>query len=264
MPIIPSSPTPVPRTVGDLINSALRLIGVLSSEENPSAATANDSLIVFQDLVDSWNAERLTVYFIPRLVFSLTAGKQTYIYGSPVAGNPTVPDFNSPRPAAIERMGIINLNNPIQPLELPLQYLTVAQWQEIPVKNIQSALPQYCWDDQDYPFRNLSFWPVPNVPIQTAIYPWTALVQPAALSTQIAFPPGYFRALRYNLAVDLAAEFPVVPQQVLGPVMKTALEAKAIVKTMNTPIIDLRCDPAIVSSSEKGLYNWLSDMPAGR
>lgn len=264
MPIPVPPPPPPSKTALDIISSALRLIGVLAAGETPDAGSANDALLVFNDMVDSWQAQRLMIFTVPRLLFNLNVNQQVYTYGSANPETNPNPDFNSPRPAAIERMGIINLNNPQQPLELPLQYLTTAQWQEIPVKNITSALPQYCWDDNAFPFRNLSFWPVPNVALQTAIYPWSALTQPSTLTTLIAFPPGYAKAFRYGLAVDLAAEYPLAPPQVVSTVAAIALESMRIVKAMNTPILDLRCDPAIVAGSELGLYNWISDMPAGR
>lgn len=266
MPVAPSTPPPVPTTVLDVISSALRLIGVLSSGEAPDAGEAADGLKVFQDMVDSWQAERLMIYQVQRLIFQLNSGQQVYTYGTsdPTNGLPA-PDFNSPRPAAIERIGIITNQNSTQPLELPMQYLTVAQWQDIPVKDILSALPQYMWDDNAFPYRNLSLWPIPNeTDLQVAIYPWAAIASPATLTTTLAFPPGYAKAFRYNLAVDLAAEFPVIPTSVLGPVAAMAAESKRVVKAMNTPIIDLRVDPAIVAGSELGLYNWISDMPAGR
>ena len=249
----------------DLITSSLRLINVLGAGETASASEGQDALFVFQAMVDSWQAERLMIFNIPRNVYSLTAGQQTYNMGL----NPPNPwDFGYPggvpRPAKIERMGIIWLGNAAQPLELPIQYLTVAQWQEIPVKNITSSLPQYCWDDDGFPFRALNFWPIPNQADQVAIYPWTALTTPATLTTQMAFPPGYLQAFRYNLAVMLAAEFPAIPQEIMAPVVAIAMQSKAIVKAMNMPMVDLRCDPALTPLGNRYLYNWISDMPAGR
>ncbi len=247
--------------VQDIITSAMRLIHCLGAEEVPSASEAQDALFVFQGMVDSWNAERLMILSIPRLVFSLQSGQQTYLYGS----NPPNPwDFDSPRPPKIESMGIIWLGNAAQPLELPLQYLTVGQWADIPVKNIQSSLPTYVYDDQNYPFRGLNFWPIPNVNDQVTIYPWQALTEPATLTTALAFPPGYHQALRFNLAVMLAAEFPPIPPQVLQMVAGIAAQSKSIVKAMNQGPVDIRCDPAVTPLGNKYLYNWISDMPAGR
>ena len=261
IPVPPYSPKVL--TCLDIICSSLRLVGILAGGELPNGNDANDCLIVLQGMWDSWNAERLMIPTVPRNLYNLTAGQQAYTIGIDPTGA-MVANFSVPRPPAIERMGIITPNNPAQPLELPLQYLTVAQWQEVPVKNIQSALPQYCWDDQGFPFRTLTFWPEPNVNLQVAIYPWAALTAPAALTTQMAFPPGYQKAFRYNLAVDLAAEFPPVEPQILQAVAAIAIESKRIVKAMNAPILDLRCDPGCTAQSSDYIYNWISDTPAGR
>jgi hypothetical protein len=49
-------------TAGDQINGALRLLGVLAEGETPSAATADDALLALNQMIDSWNTERLTVF----------------------------------------------------------------------------------------------------------------------------------------------------------------------------------------------------------
>jgi hypothetical protein len=241
--------------VQDIISSSLRLINVLGAGETMSASEGQDALFVFQTMVDSWQAERLMIFTTQRLVFPLTLGKQVYTYG--VGG-----DFNSPRPAKIEEVSIIWLGNPNQPLELPLNYLTTEQWQAVPVKNIQSSLPMYVWDDGAFPFRNLSFWPIPNAAVNFAVYAWQALAAPATLTTQMAFPPGYMQAFRYNLAVMLAAEFPAVPQEILIPVAAIAASSKAVVKSMNITMEDLRVDSALTQFG-LGLYDYRSDMPVG-
>lgn len=240
----------------DIIKAALRLIQVIDPLETPDSATAQDGLFALNQMVDSWNAQRLAIFTTARQLFNLNAGQQTYLMGQ--SGTT---DFNVPRPAKIEYMSVINLNNPVQPLELPLDYITEGQWREIPVKNIASALPQQVWDDQGFPNRTLNYWPVPNVPLQTAIYTWTALTQFQDLTTLYTFPPAYAKALRYNLAIDLAAEFtsgninPLVEQQ--------AIASFAVVQSMNAPLLDLKTDPALWTT-EHSLYNWITDMPVRR
>src|SRR5947208_3192286 len=118
-----------------LISSALRLIGVLASEETPTAAEAADALVVLNQMIESWTVERMMIFTLGISEFPLIPGQQTYTLG--VGGN-----FNLARPARIERMGIVSLNNPSQPLELPLEMLDDEQWAAIPVKLIQSSLPQ--------------------------------------------------------------------------------------------------------------------------
>jgi hypothetical protein len=261
MSVITTAPDTMSYTAQDIITRAMRLLNLLGSGETPTASEASDSLTALQGMVDTWNTERLMIFTIPRLVFSLTPGQQTYNLG---ANPPNAWDFNYPRPARIERMGIIWLGNAEQPLELPMQYLTVAQWQEIPVKNISSSLPQYCWDDNGYPFRGLNFWPIPNTNDQVTIYPWSAVTLPTTLTSLIAFPPAYYQAFVYNLAVMLASEFPVVPPEILQTVMSIASQTKALIKSLNMPMVDLRCDPALTPLGDRYLYNWISDMPAGR
>jgi hypothetical protein len=259
LPPGPLPPSPIAASAGDIIRSAMRLINVLASGEQPSGPEMGDGLFNLNCLVDSWNAERLMIYTIQRqaldvngLPFNLTPGQQTYKVGPNG-------DFNIPRPPRIDRMGIVSLNNPSQPLELPLEYLTDAGWQAIPVKNIQSTLPQKVWNDNSFPFMNLSYWCIPSVQVQTVFYLWQALSYfPDATST-LTFPPAYVKALRFSLAVDLAPEF---GRQAPPEVMAQAAMSKAIVKSINAPLVDLRVDSALVGSG-RGIFNWLTGESTG-
>lgn len=250
MPLPSGSPTAIPGSSAaglDIIKSALRLIGYLESGETPSDDEAQDALMILNQMIDSWNAESLMIYTLSRQVFTLVAGQQAYKMG--VGG-----DFNVPRPANIDYAGIISLNNAAQPLELPIDMLTDAQWAAIPVKNIQSSLPLQVYDDGGFPFRTLSYWCVPSVTVQTALYTWNSLTQFPDLTTQLTFPPAYLKAIRYCLAADLAPEFgvPLAPE-----VAQQALMTLAKIKSKNTPIIDLTCDPAL--NARGGTYDWRSD-----
>jgi hypothetical protein len=137
-----------------------------------------------------------------------------------------------------------------------MDYLTKDQWAQIPVKNISSALPLKVWDDQGFPYRTLQVYPIPNVQVQLAIYAWQALTQFANLFTNLTFPPAYLKALRYNLAIELAPEFGV--DQIPPSVIAMAASSKEKLYEMNLPLMDLRCDPMLVNP-RNALYNWLSD-----
>ena len=49
-------------TAGDQINRALRLLGVLAEGETPSASESQDALMALNQMIDSWNTERLSVF----------------------------------------------------------------------------------------------------------------------------------------------------------------------------------------------------------
>jgi len=236
-------------TALDLIKSSMRLCGILGNGETPSASEAQDALMVLNQMIDSWNSERLMIYTIQRNVFNIVSGQQTYTLGN---GG----DFDMARPASIQSYTIISLQNPAQPLELPLDVYTDVAWANVPVKNVQSSIPTAVYDDGSFPFRNLSYWAVPNVGyLQAGIYSWQSVNRFIDLSTPYSFPPAYLKALRYSLAVDLAPEFGV---QVPAIVAQQASESRAKVKSINIPLIGLRCDPAVVNNGSL-VYNWISD-----
>jgi hypothetical protein len=233
----------------------MRLIGALASGEAPTAAEANDALLVLQQMIDSWNADRLMCFTITISEFPLVVGQQVYTLG-------TGGDFNIPRPARIERTSIVSLTNPAQPLELEIDYYTDLDWQDQPVKIINSSLPQAVYDDQNFPLRNLSFWPIPTQPVNTRLYCWTQLTTFDLNTTDVTFPPGYIEALRYNLAVQLMAEMPGdYNQATFGIVTAKATETMGRVRSINVPMVQSFCDPFL--SNQGGYYNYYSDEPAG-
>ena|SRR5690348_2697986 len=238
-------------TAQDVINSALRKIGALATGESPTTDESNDSLEVLNDMIDSWNAQRLAIYAVARSVFPLVSGTQVYTLG-------TGGTFNMARPAKIERMSVVTQANSTQPLELPIHYMTVGEWQQTPVKNVASTFPFEVWDDQAFPKRNLTFWPTPQDPnVQAAIYAWSPLSSFADLVTDYTFPPAYARAIRANLAVELAPEFQV--QQLNPLVVQLAVSSLATIKSLNSDLAmePLRCDLGAVQ--REGLqYNWIT------
>ena len=57
-------------TAGELINGALRLIGMLAEGETPSAATSQDALDAMNQMIDSWNTERLSTFSTQDQIFT--------------------------------------------------------------------------------------------------------------------------------------------------------------------------------------------------
>lgn len=233
---IPAPPVPanaVIQVANALVMSSLRLIGVISSGEVPEISEANDGLMVLNQMIDAWNADRLAIFTTGSTDFPFVNGQQSYTLG-------TGGDFNMTRPARIDSMSTILLSNPDTPVELPLAMYTVDEWQtQIPVKEVNSTFPQICYDDDGFPLRTLKFWPIPQQGNSVRIYSWQPLALASTLQTTVVLPPGYAEAFRYNLAVRLAAEFAA---PVSATVAAIATESLARLKTMNAPELDLRSD----------------------
>jgi hypothetical protein len=256
MPVPPPAPPPVPGTRFsglDFVRSAMRLIGVLSSGENATAAEAQDGIAILNQMLDTWNRESLMIY--TRLIsdFAFVAAQQTYTYGT--GGN-----FNSPRPAEIERASVVVNNSGAQPLEVPIAIYTDQDWQKVSIKNTDSTFPLSVYDDQAFPFRNLSFWPIPRDTLSfPRLYVWSLLTQFPDLSTVLTFPPGYYEAIRYNLAIRLAPEFGTSAKP---EVIALAVNAISAIKAANIPEESLTCDLGVAPGpSSRKVRNELFSIP---
>lgn len=222
-------------TALDLITSSLRLVNVVAAGETVPLDLANDSLTVLNDMIDSWNTDRLSIYTTRADDFPYVLNQQSYTLG-------TGGDFDMPRPAQIDGMSTILLYpDPSTPVEIPLTMYSVEDWQnEVPVKKVTGSFPLLVYDDGGFPLRTLNFWPIPTTQPGNAarIYSWQ-LLPAQTLAAQVSFPPGYRKAFRFNLAVDLAAEFSAV----LPPVVEDqAVKSLAMLKTINAPDLRLKSD----------------------
>jgi hypothetical protein len=74
------------------------------------------------------------------------------------------------------------------------------------------------------------------------------LTQPALLSTELFFPPGYMRAFAYNLAIEMAPEFGVEPSP---QVQRIAMTSKRNLKRINNPYDVMSLPYAIVANRQR-------------
>lgn len=234
-----------------IITRALRVIGAAAVGETIPADAAQDGLTVLNGMIGQWALQRLTMVVEAREIFDLVTNVQTYTIG--LGG-----DFDVARPVYLPRASILSYNNPIQPLELPIQVLSTQRWQAtVPTKAVYSALPTACYYDFAYPLGNISYWPIPNIAdLQTALYLPTALSTFATLTTDYDFAPGYEEAIVYQLALRLAPEYgrPAQPE-----VIGIATKALGVVKRANIRIEELRVDGGLIHKGDNGYYDFISD-----
>ena len=237
----------------DLIRDALLEIQAIAVGETPTAAEANDGLRVLNRMLDAWQAQRLAIFATARQLLPLTIGQQAYELG---IGSSTV-GWGIPRPSRIDYFGVLYPSGSY-PIELPMIAYTESDWLQIPLKNTASSLPQGVWDDQGFPFRNLNFWPIPNLSgLQVALYNWVALQQFSDLRTQYGWPPAYLRAIVKNLAMDLLTQYPGSPVQ-LQVLAAQAAAALGLVKSSNVQPVLVNTDP-MLQVGRRGVYNFYTD-----
>ena len=226
-------------TAGDQINGALRLIGQLAEGEEPSAATATDALAALNQMIDSWNTERLSVFSTQDQVFSWLPNFATRTLG------PTG-DFVGNRPILIDDSTYFR--DPSSNISFGIKLVNQQQYNGIAVKTVTSTYPQVMFVNMTYPDITMTVYPVPTKVLEWHIVSVQELTTPALLSTPLAFPPGYLRAFRYNLACELAPEFGVEPSP---QVSRIAMYSKRNLKRINNPDDIMSLPYSIVATRQR-------------
>jgi len=228
-------------TAGDQINGALRLLGVLAEGETPSAETSQDALNALNQMIDSWNTERLAVFSTQDQVETWPSGAISRTFG------PTG-DIVGERPILIDDSTYFR--DPATGISYGLKLINQQQYNGIAVKTVTSTYPQVLWVNMTYPDIEMYVYPVPTKELEFHIVSVQPLSQPANLATDLAFPPGYLRAFRYNLACEMAPEFGVEPSL---QVSRVAMASKRNLKRINNPDDVMALPYSIVGTRQR--YN---------
>ena len=225
--------------IKQLIQGALRKLGVYPPGESPTAAEISDALESVNRMLYSWSVDSNAVYESAYETFSLVSGTQDYTYG---AGG----DFDSARP--IEILSCAYRDNGI---DFTLPETTRQNWMDIGQKSLES-IPQFFLHEPEYPLAKISFWPVPDDNYTIVFYAKKPLNQYSSSAENVGLPPEYEEAIEWNLAVRLAPEYlGEVPQTVL----MMANSAFAQLKQYHAQPI-----PQIMTAYEnQGMYNINED-----
>jgi hypothetical protein len=210
-------------TAGEQINGALRLLGVLAEGETPSSETSQDALMALNQMIDSWNTERLAVFSTQDQIFSWPPGAISRTMGP--SGN-----FVGNRPVQLDDSTYFR--DPASGISYGIKFINQQQYDGIAVKTVTSTYPQVMFINMTYPDIEMYVYPVPTKVLEFHFISVEELTQPANLATTLAFPPGYLRAFRYNLACEIAPEFGVEPSP---QVQRVAMYSKRNLKRINNP-----------------------------
>lgn len=218
-------------TALDIINRAMRLLGVAAAGESLSAAEASDGLTALNQMLDSWGAERLSVYHRSSDSHTLVAGTGTYTIGSGAT-------INTTRPVKIES-ALIREDD----IDDPVTIVDGSRFDWISDKSSEGR-PDRLYYDADYPTGTINLHPVPDKAYTLLLYSHKPLTSFASTATSVSLPPGYERALAYNLAVEMAPEF---GKEAPATVVMVAAHAKNTFRRNNAPRPVMDTDAGLVS-----------------
>jgi hypothetical protein len=210
-------------TAAELINGSLRLLGVLAEGEEPSVAVMQDSIMAMNQMIQSWDTERLSVFSTQDQVFTWPAYTMSRTIG------PTG-DFVGNRPIEID--DATYFKDPSSGLSFGVKLINQQQYDGIAYKTVTSTYPQVMWVNNTFPDMEMTVYPVPIKALEWHIISVETLTEVSSVATDMYFPPGYLRAFRYNLACELAPEFGVEPSP---QVQRIAMSSKRNIKRINFP-----------------------------
>jgi hypothetical protein len=225
-------------TAGDQINRALRLLGVLAEGETPSAAMSQDALVAMNQMIDSWNTERLAVFSTQDQIFTWPASIISRTLG------PTG-DFVGLRPVLVDDATYFKAPNGVS---YGIKMINQQQYNGIAVKTVTSTYPQVMWVNMTFPDIEVYVYPRPTQDLEFHFVSVQELDQPATLVTELHFPPGYMRAFAYNLAMEIAPEYGIEPTP---QIQRIAMTSKRDLKRINNPDDVMALPYALVANRQR-------------
>lgn len=226
---------PSPTTALQLIEDGLSLTDAVGSDQTLTTDELALGLRVFNDLLEDWSTQNLAVYGGANQTFSTVIGQATYTIGT--GGN-----WNTPRPVRINDPAYSTVNGATQPCISMVQ----EEYNLIPVKTQTQDFPNRYLYINSFPLGVVTLWPVPSAVVPLTFTIDTILSSVAAGGTIISFPPGYAKAFKYALAVELASEFGTKLQN-YPAVVDTANKTFANIKRANKTLRLMGFDPAYTS-----------------
>lgn len=202
-----------------ILKAALRLLNVKASVDSLSNAELVDGQEVLNQLIDEWSNQKLMQPALVEITHTLTANDGQYTIGS---GG----DIDVTRPIKIESALVrVVSNNDYQ-----IDIIESRVWQTIYNKQLTSSYPRSLYYRASYPLGQINIYPLPAEAHTLVMQVWSQISQITNMDTTLSLPPGYEKALKYSLAVDLAPEY---GKQITQGIQGTANESKAWIKTAN-------------------------------
>jgi hypothetical protein len=264
-------------TYSDLITQAAQELNLVARGEGIADPTMSQFLLDrLTAMVDSWNLKPTVIPWYQQHIFNLVPGQQSYLIGN------GAPDWDAPRPIRLDPNATnLLLLSSIPPVRVPLTVLSVQQWANIALPQLQISFPQAIYLDRsvitptaftnvtvntaggpfslpggativtvngnraippDYYYASrIWVWGVPTTINQIELFYWQALTV-GDLDDDVNAAPGYFRAMFLNLALEVASSFGVTP---VALTVANARDALGDIKELNSPDMSMRPDPGM-------------------
>lgn len=187
-------------TRDDIIKRALRMLGVLSQGQTPSATQYTESSFALNCLVKAYLAEGMPLWAMTTYVVSLTAGVNSYTIGPGQT-------INTPKPLKIIQAYNKDINSNV---DIPIRIVSKQEYNLLGNKE-SSGNPIQIYYDPQRVYGVLHVFPTPTSVEQTNNRIYIVYQRPFedidSSADEPDFPQEWFDVLCYGLATRLAPEY---------------------------------------------------------
>lgn len=216
--------------VSTMMLTSLVAIGEKTIDGTFTSSEQTFYLNKMNSMLDSWSVDRTLVYAGLMENFSLTTSTASYTIGSGGV-------FNTARPNEITNAFIRDASN----YDTELEVISQDSYDAIKVKTVGTSYPQVLFYDPAYPLGTIYLYPTPAANLTLYIRSWKQLQSFASVTTALALPPGYQRAIESNFAIECAPGLTSVSPELA----KIAKESLAAIRSLNLPDTVSRFEAAV-------------------
>jgi hypothetical protein len=238
-------------TVLSIVTDAMVEIGAYTPGDTLASAHQQLGLLRFQNQLDTWQADELTLNLQSRVQYTLTAGTNTVTVG------PTG-TIATTRPVFIEAINYeVPGTSPIT--EVPMAPLDRDSYLSLSQKALSSSLPQMFFYNPTTTNGTLFVWPTVSQNVVLDLYLPQGIGVPTALTSSVTGPQGYAEAFMYQLALRLCGP---MARPVPDGLPELAAAAFMRMARPNVQPAVMGVDPALTPTYQ-GAFNVLTGTTSG-
>lgn len=250
-------------TIKQLLTGALTEIRVARAGDAPSPDDLDLMLLLFNELLDEWNAKGQAAYTATVSDFVLTPGLNPHTIG-PAASGPAGanPSFVVATARPVELIAA-QLNLGGSPAAyLPIDLIDQARYRALSVPGLPQTLPTKLFYGPDWTdptnlgtgYGTCYFWGVPQSALTVRLWYRLLLALVADTTLNVSYPMGYLSALRLTLAERAAPSF---GQVIAKSTSDAARRARATIFGNNDDASYIAtADAGLSSGGDRSAFNY--------
>jgi hypothetical protein len=205
-------------TRNDIIQSSLRLLGVLEEGAVPNATAIENASLVLNMLIKDWMTDGIKLWTVTEITLPLVSGQTAYTIG-PDSGN----DLVTNKPLRLIQAFLRN-EQVSPPIDIPMYLISQQEYNILGSKFSEGQINSVFYK----PFVNhgqLKVFLTPNDSIQDNYNLHLIVQRPiediTSSNQTFDFPQEWYQSLRWGLAAELAADYGLTENRISGIISRS-------------------------------------------